>query len=227
MRNNINRSHIISQLTPAYGNRDRIFIRDNSSILKGDTANSSCWVFSNNHIGTHIDSPRHFSANGRKTHEYEVNDFFYDKIKLVDITCTTGVLISVEDFKKVENEIKQNDIELLLIRTGYEQYRTIDKYWNDSPGLAAELADYFRSKYTKLRCVGFDFISLTSWNFRAEGRISHKAFLCPEDNKKEILVIEDMALAAVKKAVKSVVVAPMFVEDGNGGAVTVFADIEN
>jgi len=227
MRNNINLSHLISQSTPAYGNRDRIFIRDNSSILKGETANSSCWVFSNNHIGTHIDSPRHFSATGKKTHEFDVNDFFYDKVKLIDITCATGILISIDDFKKVENEIRQNDIELLLIRTGYEQYRTIDKYWNDSPGLAAELADYFRSKYPKLRCVGFDFISLTSWNFRPEGRVSHKAFLCPEDGKTEILVIEDMALAAVNKEIRAVVVAPMFVEDGNGGAVTVFADMEN
>ncbi|MDB5151200.1 MAG: hypothetical protein JWQ57_5220 [Mucilaginibacter sp.] len=226
MRNNINLSHLISQSTPAYGNRDRIFIKDNSSILKGDTANSSCWFFSNNHIGTHIDSPRHFSATGKKTHEFDVNDFFYDKVKLVDITCATGILISIEDFKKVEDQIEDNDIELLLIRTGYEQHRTIDKYWNDSPGLAAELADYFRGKYPKLRCVGFDFISLTSWNFRPEGRISHKAFLCPEDEAKAILVIEDMALAAVNSQIKSVVVAPMFVEDGNGGAVTVFADIE-
>ena len=226
MRNNICLSHIISQSTPAYGNRDRIFIRDNSSILKGETANSSCWIFSNNHIGTHIDSPRHFSATGKKTHEFAVNDFFYDKVKLVDIECTSGILISIADFKKIEDEIQHNDIELLFIRTGYEQYRTIDKYWNDSPGLAAELADYFRDKYPKLRCIGFDFISLTSWNFRPEGRISHKAFLCPDDEKQTILVIEDMALGAVNSNIKSVVVAPMFVEDGNGGAVTVFADIE-
>jgi arylformamidase len=226
MRNNINLSHVISQSTPAYGNRDRIFIRDNSSILKGETANSSCWIFSNNHIGTHIDSPRHFSATGKKTQELNINDFFYDKVALVDIPCSLGILISIEDFKKVEEKIDKPGIELLLIRTGYEQFRTIDKYWNDSPGLAAELADYFRNNYSSLRCVGFDFISLTSWNFRPEGRVSHKAFLCPEDETKTILVIEDMALAHISSGIKSVVVAPIFVEDGNGGAVTVFADVE-
>lgn len=226
MRNNISLSHIISQSTPAYGDRDRIFIRDNSSIQKGETANSSCWIFSNNHIGTHIDSPRHFSATGKKTHEFPINDFFYDSVKLVDITCTTGILISINDFKAVEDSVPP-DTELLLIRTGYEGYRDIDKYWNDSPGLAAELADYFRAKFPALRCVGFDFISLTSWNFRPEGRVSHKAFLCPEDSgKRPLLVIEDMALAAIKTSIRSVIVAPMFVEDGNGGAVTVFADVE-
>ncbi|MEO6454889.1 MAG: cyclase family protein, partial [Ginsengibacter sp.] len=136
MRNNICLSHIISQSTPAYGNRDRIFVRDNSSIRKGETANSSCWIFSNNHIGTHIDSPRHFSADGKKTYEFPVNDFFYDKVKLVDIPCKTGILISIEDFKNIE-DIVEHDTELLFIRTGYEQYREQDKYWNDSPGLEA------------------------------------------------------------------------------------------
>jgi kynurenine formamidase len=225
MRNIIKLSHLIAQSTPAYGNRDRIFIRDNSSILKGDTANSSCWIFSNNHIGTHIDSPRHFSATGMKTQDFEAASFFYDKVALVDIPCTSGILISVADFKKVEHEIADKNIELLIIRTGYEQYRADDKYWNDSPGLEAALADYFRENYPALRCVGIDFISLTSWNFRPEGRISHKAFLCPDHGGAPILVIEDMALAAINSPMKMVVVAPMYVEDGNGGAVTVFAEI--
>jgi len=226
MRNLISLSHIISQSTPAYGNRDRIFIRDNSSILKGDTANSSCWVFSNNHIGTHIDSPRHFSASGKKTQEFPLADFFYDKVSIVDISCAKGVLISTDDFKSVETQVDSNT-ELLLIRTGYEQYRGDDKYWNDSPGLNAELADYFRSNFPSIRCVGFDFISLTSWNFRPHGRISHIAFLCPEDGGKPILVIEDMTLRHVSSSIRSVIVAPMFVEDGNGGAVTVIADLDN
>ncbi len=224
MRNNISLSHIVSQSSPAYGNRDRVFIRDNSSILKGETANSSCWIFSNNHIGTHIDSPRHFSATGKKTYEFDINDFFYDRVALIDIECRSGLLISRADVEKVVDQISE-DTELLLIRTGYERYRTEDKYWNDSPGLAAELADFFRGRFPALRCVGFDFISLTSWNFRPEGRVSHRAFLCPEGDIKIILVIEDMALAAIQTKIKSVVVAPLFVEDGNGGAVTVFADV--
>ncbi|MFS2186998.1 cyclase family protein [Mucilaginibacter sp. Mucisp84] len=218
-------SHLISQSTPSYGNKDRIIIRDNSSIKKGDTANSSCWIFSNNHIGTHIDSPNHFSETGKKIQDIPAGDFFYNVVSLVDIPCTNGVLIGINDLKKVEELIDIN-VELLLIRTGYENYRTENKYWNDSPGLAAELADYFRDKFPALRCVGFDFISLTSWNFRPEGRISHRAFLCPEDDKKFLLVIEDMALLATNNKINQVIVAPLFVEDGNGGAVTVFATID-
>ncbi|QKJ31472.1 cyclase family protein [Mucilaginibacter mali] len=219
-------SHIITQDTPAYGNRDRVFIRDNSSILKGDTANSSCWIFSNNHIGTHIDSARHFSATGQKLQDIPIGEFIYERVTVVDISCSTGVLIGVKEFEKVKPNVDA-DTELLLIRTGYEVHRGKDKYWNDNPGLNGELANYFRQNFPKLRCVGFDFISLTSWNFRPEGRISHQKFLCPTEGRNTILVIEDMALESINGDVIKVIVAPIFAEDGNGGAVTVIAELKN
>lgn len=225
MKTHICLSHIIQQNTPSYGNRDRIIIRTNSSIKKGETANSSCWIFSNNHIGTHIDVPYHFSESGKKTYEIPINDFIFNKIALVDIKCDKAHLIGIKDIEYVGNDI-ESDTELLLIRTGYETYRAEDKYWNDNPGLAPELADYLRIKYARLRCVGFDFISLTSWKQRKLGQESHKQFLCPEENKKEILVIEDMSLQDINGKICQVIVAPLFVEDGNGGAVTVFAELD-
>ncbi len=224
MRKIIRLSHIISQFTPSYGDRDGIFIRDNSSILKGETANSSCWIFSNNHIGTHIDSPRHFSATGTKTQDFPLEEFYFDIPFMLEMPYQKGELIDIKAFQKMEHFVPY-EVDILLIRTGYESYRDEDKYWNDNPGLAAELADYLREKFPKLRCVGFDFISLTSWNFRLEGRASHKAFLCPSMPFKPILVIEDMALKQINSDLKEVIVAPLFVEDGNGGAVTVFANI--
>lgn len=225
MKNKLCLSHIIRQNTPAYGNRDRIFIRDNSSIRKGESANTSCWIFSNNHIGTHIDTPYHFFEKGKKTYEYAIEDFFFSKVGLVDISCRKARLIGSNDLKERDSSLKK-DIELLLIRTGYEQYRQEDKYWNDNPGLAPELAHYLRKHYPHLRCVGFDFISLTSWKFRQEGRESHCSFLDTEGQSKEILIIEDMSLMNITQKLKQVIVAPLFVEDGNGGAVTVFAEID-
>lgn len=225
MKKNICLSHIIKQNTPSYGNRDRFFVRTNSSIKKGESANSSCWIFSNNHIGTHIDAPRHFSEFGKRTYDIPINDYIFDNVQLIDIQCKEGRLITSIDLMKFVEDISI-DVELLLIRTGYENYRNQDKYWNDNPGLSHELADFFRLKFKKLRCVGFDFISLTSWKYREEGRKSHQAFLCPKkDEDKEILIIEDMALSKIITPLKQVIVAPLFVEDGNGGAVTIFASI--
>lgn len=223
MSNYILLSHKITSNTPSYGNRDSVEIRSKSSIENGETANTSTWIFSNNHIGTHIDVPKHFSDDGLKTFEIPISDYFFNIVELIEIPCMEGRLINIEDFSKLENIDK--NVELILIKTGFENFRKEEKYWNDNPGLAPELANYFRDKYKKLRCVGFDFISLTSWKFRKEGRLSHSKFLAPQKTEKPILVIEDMKLNDLCSKINLVIVSPLFVEDGNGGAVTVFADI--
>lgn len=219
MSNYVLLSHVLKQDTPSYGNRDRVIIRVNSSIRSGETANSSCLVLSNNHIGTHIDVPQHFSDKGKKTTDYPIGDFVFDKVQLIDLPCAGPQLIDGEDIKGL-----QPDIDLLLIRTGFETKRGTDTYWNDNPGLSPNLANYLRYHCPSIRCIGFDFISVTSWKHRTEGRLAHKAFLVPEEGEKEIWAIEDMALANAPKIIKRVVAAPLLVEDGNGSAVTVIAE---
>lgn len=218
MSNYVLLSHVLRQDTPSYGNRDKVIIRVNSSIKAGDTANSSCLVLSNNHIGTHIDVPRHFSINGKRTIDYPIGDYVFHKCQLVDIPKTEASLIGPGDLSDLS--IKP-DVELLLIRTGYESLRGQDVYWNNNPGLAPDLAGYLRQQFNKLRCVGFDFISVTSWQHRAKGKLAHKAFLSPDDGGREIWAIEDMSLKDVKCELMEVIVAPLMIEDGNGTAVTV------
>lgn len=212
-------SHVLKQDTPSYGNRDKVIIRVNSCIRGGETANSSCLVLSNNHIGTHIDVPRHFSDDGKKTTDYPICDYIFHKCQVLDVPCDSAILITMSDLKGL-----REDVDLLLIRTGYESKRGTDEYWNNNPGLDPELADQLRKKCQNLRCVGFDFISVTSWQHRAEGRMAHKAFLAPENNSREIWAIEDMSLCNAPADIKNVVVAPLLVEDGNGSSVTVIAE---
>ena len=212
-------SHVLRQDTPSYGNRDKVIIRVNSCIRGGETANSSCLVLSNNHIGTHIDVPRHFSDSGKKTTDYPIGDYVFDKVQVIDVPCDGPRLIEESDLVGL-----RCDMELLLIRTGFESKRGTDAYWNNNPGLSPSLADYLRQHCPNLRCVGFDFISVTSWQHRAEGRLAHKAFLAPEDGGREIWAIEDMSLQNAPEQIKKVIVAPLLAEDGNGTAVTVIAE---
>lgn len=221
MSNYVLLSHVLRQDTPSYGNRDKVIIRVNSSMKAGETANSSCLVLSNNHIGTHIDVPRHFSVDGKRTVDYPIGDYVFEACLVIDLPCSEACLISPNDLKKVNI---RPDVDLLLIRTGYENLRGQDAYWNNNPGLHPDLADYLRKKYPKLRCIGFDFISVTSWQHRAEGKLAHKAFLAPENGDKEIWAIEDMSLKDAPSDIKKVVVAPLLVEDGNGTAVTIIAE---
>jgi kynurenine formamidase len=217
-------SHTLDVDTPSYGNRDRLIIRINSAIKHGDTANSSCWIFSNNHIGTHIDVPRHFNDTGFDVNDIPIEELFFDIIELIDIPCDSARLINESDL--IKYDINAN-IELLLIRTGYEKIRTNETYWNNNPGLAPGLADYLREKFPYLRCVGFDFISLTSWKYRIYGQKAHKAFVSPSNDKQPILVIEDMSLKDINYPLKKVIISPIYVSDANGAPVTIFAEYNN
>ena len=201
MSNFVLLSHVLKQDTPSYGNRDKVIIRVNSSIKAGETANSSCLVLSNNHIGTHIDVPRHFSVDGKRTIDYPIGDYVFEKCQVIDLPRSEACLIGPDDIDSIDID---SDIELLLI--------------------PPELADYLRERFSMLRCVGFDFISVTSWKHRAEGRLAHKAFLAPENGGKEIWAIEDMSLKDAPANINRVIVAPLMVEDGNGTAVTVIAE---
>lgn len=221
MSNYVLLSHILRQDTPSYGNRDKVIVRVNSSIKGGETANSSCLILSNNHIGTHIDVPRHFSVDGKRTIDYLIDDYVFEACQVIDLPRNEACLIGEEDIKGINI---RSDVDLLLIRTGFEDLRGDDAYWNNNPGLAPELAVYLRKTYPKLRCVGFDFISVTSWQHRPEGRLAHKAFLAPENGDREIWAIEDMSLKDAPSGIKKVVAAPLLVEDGNGTAVTVIAE---
>ncbi len=214
-------SHPYTSDTPSYGNRDMVKIASNSSIKSGETANSSCWIFTNNHIGTHIDVPFHFSEKGKRVIDYLAEDWLFQKVGLIELPCNYARLISEQDVRKFD---LNSEIDILLIRTNYEKFRGDDKYWNDNPGLSPDLAPFLRKRFPKLRCIGFDFISITSWKYRQEGRKSHKAFLSPDGNQQPILAIEDMSLKKVTQKISWLLVAPIIVEDGNGAPVTIIAN---
>jgi len=67
-----------------------------------------------------------------------------------------------------------------------------------------------------------DLISVTSREHREEGRAAHRAFLDPAGEGNPVLLIEDMALAHVRGALRAVCVSPLRVRDADGGPCTVF-----
>ena len=214
-------SHSLDQNTPTYGNRDKFTISIKSEIIDGLGANTSIWNFSNNHMGTHMDTPFHFIENGKKTLDYTAEEFCFEKIHIIEKVSESGVLISLSE---EELDLIPNDIDFMIIKTDYGKYRGLDKYHNDNPGLQSSLADILRTRFSSLRCVGFDFISLTSWKHREHGRLSHRSFLGEINN---FLIIEDMKLDKINynTQINTLILAPLRTVDGNGGSVTIIADI--
>ena len=136
-------SHIIDLDTPSYGNRAKITIEKKTSIKDGSSSNTSKWVFPTNHLGTHIDMPRHFVEHGQTITDMPINFWHSNKIHMLEISCLSAKMIEVSDLHEVINP----STEILLIRTGYEKFRGQKKYWDENPGLSADLGKYITSVY--------------------------------------------------------------------------------
>lgn len=211
-------SYFLSEKTPLYGNGTGIEFKADKQIERGDKCNTMNLSFPN-HSSTHIDFPFHFNSQGKTLNDYPAEFWQFEHIEIVDITG--NVVDSQIIVPEMLPAVKNIEIELLLIKTGYGIFRGTNRYTLYSPGLSSELASYFRLKYPKLRCVGMDLISISSYSCRDEGHKAHHAFLNP-DKGKEILIIEDMKLDD-DGPFKKVIVAPLLIKNADGSPCTVFA----
>ena len=212
-------SHFMSQATPGFGG-GRIFECKVASAIKlGKSSNSSIWTL-NNHSGTHIDVPYHFSDTGKTLTEYGAVDWIFHAPYLIEYDANEDELIKPSNWL----ELVPKNADLLLIRTKFEMLRSETKYWQNNPGMSAEIAKWLRVYRPSVRAIGFDFISLTAFQHREAGRQAHREFLCPEKGR-PILVIEDMSLKSCPSILKRVIVAPLLVDGADGAPVTVFAEI--
>tara|TARA_Y100001980_G_C14506614_1_gene282195 strand:+ start:44 stop:703 length:660 start_codon:yes stop_codon:yes gene_type:complete len=216
--NTIFLSHYIDNSTPTYGNKSKVEIKQTSSIKSGDTANGYSFSISSNHIGTHIDLPSHFYDCEKNISFYNSNTWIFDNVFLLDIETLKPKLIDI-NVDKINKET-----ELLLIRTGYEQFRHLDKYWELYPSLKYSFIKNIKCRCSKLRAIGFDFISLTSPIDKNEGKICHLELLKPEE---EIFIIEDMKLSKINRNIKKVIVCPWLIKKMDSSPVTVIAELEH
>lgn len=204
-------SHILTELTPIYGGARTIGFRTDKSIRQGKACNTMKW-FLPNHCGTHIDAPRHFFDEKSSITDYSIEQWIFKEVNLVDVLdIKPGQLIRPEELGVVEN------CELLLLRTGFEKHRCEEVYWENSPGLAPDLAEYLLAKCPSIRAIGIDFISVSNLNSRETGREAHRRFLGAN-----ILLIEDMKLAHVENIPKKILVAPLFVSEADAAPCTIF-----
>ena len=206
-------SHTINEQTPFYaGKKDMIVLENIKSIKKDDGCNMMHWSFPN-HTGTHLDAPAHFIEKGLSVTDVKASDWFFDRVSSVEvINIEPGHIIKPEDIKDI------SDCQLLLIRTGFERYRSEEIYWRNSPGLHPQLAGYLREKCPSLKGIGVDFISISNLNNRELGREAHIAFLGDD-----IFLIEDMRLSELEGPPDLVIVAPLLIEASDGSPCTVFA----
>jgi arylformamidase len=208
-------SHIITESTPLYAGVNDVVIKADRSMVAGDSCNTSK-ISLNSHAGTHVDAPYHFIPHGTGVAEYPPEQWIFNSPKLMDIPTQAGELIIPEHFPlALTTEI---DVDLLLIRTDFEQYRQDALYWQNGPGLAPELAEFLTQKFPNLRAIGLDCISISSLAHREKGREAHRAFLGGG-----LLLFEDMSLKMVGKDFRliQVMAFPLRFTGGDGAPCTI------
>ena len=115
-----------------------------------------------------------------------------------------------------------SEIEYLILKTGFGKFRKQKNYWNRNPGLSPGLAEHIRTICPKIKIVGFDFISVSSYQNRILGREAHKKFLIEQD----ILLVEDMKLDANIDNIKRITALPWQIDLADGVPITIVAEYE-
>ena len=200
--------------TQAYGNGPGLSIEIDRSIECGHSSNSIKLHFSN-HLGTHVDAPRHFFDNGKAIDQYSAENWIFSKVVILDVPTSAGGMVGVDDIKGLLSEI--NDADLVFFRTGFEAKRGTASYWSESPGFSADLCNYLKDRLPSLGAIGMDTISISSMKHREMGREAHRAFLGAG-----LRIFEDISLRSIK-SISLVCAAPLLIEGGDGAPCTLIA----
>jgi arylformamidase len=218
-------SHVLSEATPLYGGRGCVSLQLAQGISVGGVSNSSLLQFPA-HSGTHVDAPFHFDNSGRTLDSYPAEFWHFFNVWFMAVEAEPCEIIGIDRIGALL-ELMPKNTDLLLIKTGYESLRTTfsaDEYAKQGPGMAPEVGVWLR-RNRSIRMIGFDFISLSSFQSREMGREAHRAFLGPLDSigAPPILLLEDMHLSDIEEAPDEVWILPLRFGGSDGAPATVVA----
>lgn len=212
-------SHELGKDTLAYGNGEQLTVSHEKQIAAGKSCNQ-VKISLSNHLGTHVDVPYHFIETGKKVCDYKIDQWIFNKPFLISIHAKPDEIISASTLSSVLNDI--DDIDFLLIKTGFEQYRKNDLYWQHSPAFSDDIAFYLKENFPSIEAIGFDVISLSGYQHRELGRKAHHAFL-----SQDIRIFEDMHLFHLKNdmIINQIIAMPLRFENADGAPCTIIASI--
>lgn len=217
-------SYPINEQTPTYGNKNKVVISSDKSILDGDSVNESS-ISLPLHAGTHIDFPRHFYSEGQTLIDFP-NSFWVCSSPAVIEIESQELLLKEEIVEKLEGIPRgiQPDIFIIKVKTNVK--RNSSDFWEYNYGFHHELAPYIRNNFPGIKLIGINSLSLTSFQHRDEGRKAHLEFLNP---KHPILIIEDMDLSEVNDSThfNEIIISPLQVKHVDGVPVSILAKITN
>jgi len=220
-------SHDIEQGFPEYpGHPPSLTFEPLYDYAKGNACQTHM-LHMYNHAATHIDGPRHFNPTGIRLREVPLETFFFETPALIDIPKGDSEPVTADELEAQARAIANAD--LLLIRAGWTSIRAEDpvRYAQRSPAISEAAAKYLVAQFPRLRAVGVDFISIAA---PVKGKVgdgirAHQALLgVGRDDRRYVLIIEDMNLPADLLVPKRVIALPMFIPGVDSAPCTVVAE---
>ncbi|MBU1084344.1 MAG: cyclase family protein [Candidatus Omnitrophota bacterium] len=196
-------SYEIKESIPVYGKRAMVNMNPVRSIKDGDTANVYEFTMQN-HWGTHVDAPRHFFDKGKGICDFPPDHWIFDNPQIVEVRLSPGEILTNNGWK---DDIDPGT-DILLFRSGWNNFRNEEKYFNNNPGIDPSVGTFIREKFTNIKAVGIDWISVSAYRKRDLGREAHRKFLNPEGINDPVLLVEDMDLSA-PGILNGLIVVPM------------------
>ncbi|MFH1461517.1 MAG: cyclase family protein [bacterium] len=155
----------------------------------------------NNHTGTHIDAPSHFTKNGKNLDQLPL-DKFYGPCKVLDLTHIIEKITS----KDLENfNIEKNDI--IILKTNNSNLPSEGNFIYDYVYLEKTGAKFLADK--KIKTFGFDYLGIESNQPNHE---THKYLL-----ENEIPIIEGLRLKDIEPGQYTLSCFPIFIKNTDGG----------
>lgn len=115
------------------------------------------YIKTSNHIGTHLDAPRHFITDGMTIDEIPLEWLYGDGV-IVDLTDEMDDL-AVYTPEMIEEKVEVKEGDILVLHTGWYKYATggsqpdEERYIHLHPGAHPDMVPWLIEKKIKLWCV--------------------------------------------------------------------------
>lgn len=119
------------------------------------------YIMTSNHMGTHLDAPRHFVTGGMTIDEIPL-DWLYGPGVIVDLRDEIDEL-AVYSPKMIESRVEVREGDLLILHTGWHKHAQFgsepdeEKYIHLHPGAHPDMVDWLLKK--KIHIWGVDCVS--------------------------------------------------------------------
>jgi arylformamidase len=206
-------THPISANMPVYPGTEPPVITTGCSIEEQGFLEKKITFYS--HTGTHIDAPAHMIKD-HNTLDMLPIEHFHGPGLVLNFTNFTAKAIEIKELEPYQAKIQ--DVDFLLLHTGWSQYWGSQKYFSNFPVLSVEAAHWLSG--FGLKGFGLDTISADSAD--TQDYPVHKVLL-----EKNITIIENLTnLKDLASAQFEFSCFPLSIENADGSPVRAVAFIQ-